>query len=281
VTTVLATSPIRARIDRGQVEQVILNLAVNARDAMPRGGKLEIRTGAFLEPGETLGVVARFARITVADTGTGMSPEIRAKIFEPFFTTKGPGQGTGLGLATVYGIVTQAGGRISVDTSLGVGTSFHVDLPWTDSPLGSSTSIVLPATKQNGEVGVGRSILLVEDEESVRKLARLALEGAGYAVTDAPDGETALEIVASGVAIDLLVTDMTMPGIGGRELALQVRANRPEIGVVFISGYAADIGQLDLIPQVVFLPKPFSPADLARAAGKAIIRAERAALANT
>ncbi len=282
VTTTLSSEPVRVRIDRGQVEQVIMNLAVNARDAMPRGGILTITTATVVDTlGDSWSPV-RFARLTVADTGTGMTAAVRAKIFEPFFTTKGPGQGTGLGLATVYGIVTQAGGKIGVDSAPGLGTAFCVDFPWCADPAASSVAIipmVIP-TRDRG-CGRGRSVLLVEDEDGVRKLARIALEGSGYAVCEAPDAETALCQLESTSMIDLLVTDLTMPGMGGRELALRVRAERPEVGVVFISGYAADINQLDSVPVTVFLAKPFAPDDLLRAAAKAITRAARATPAPT
>jgi signal transduction histidine kinase/ActR/RegA family two-component response regulator len=277
VVTNLAPLPVRARIDRGQLEQVVMNLAVNARDAMPRGGTLTITTASATDsragghPG-----AARLARLSVTDTGTGMTPEVRARIFEPFFTTKEVGKGTGLGLATVYGIVTQAVGRIAVDSAPGAGTTFRVDLPWCDD---AASTTIIPVLSRSSErrVGLGRSVLLAEDEDAVRKLTRMALEGCGYVVTEAPDGETALDLITPGRPLDLLVTDLTMPGMGGRELATRVRAARPEVGVVFISGYASDIARLDAVPGAVFLAKPFTPGDLLKAAGKAIARAARLA----
>lgn len=270
----LSKTPIRARIDRGQIEQVVMNLAVNARDAMPRGGTLTISTDAFW--GGTPTSPVKFAALVVSDTGTGMTAEVRAKIFEPFFTTKGPGKGTGLGLATVYGIVTQAGGRISVESTPGAGTSFRVDIPWCDDqPTSSWAGYSGTSTTREHRAGRGRTVLLVEDEDGVRKLARIALEAYGYTVVEAPDGETALDSVANWQSIDLLVTDITMPGMGGRELAEQVRARRTEIGVVFISGYTADAGRLDGVPGSIFLAKPFTPADLLKVAAKAIARATR------
>jgi two-component system cell cycle sensor histidine kinase/response regulator CckA len=248
---------------------------------MPRGGTLTIATAAVPEfRGNT--PAGRVARLTVTDTGTGMAPEVRARVFEPFFTTKGPGKGTGLGLATVYGIVTQAGGRVEVDSTPGVGTSFRVDLPWChDAPKSSAVFTALAANTpppRDRLAGCGRPVLLVEDEDGVRRLGRATLEGAGYAVMDAPDGEAALDLLAAGVAAEVLVTDLTMPGIGGRELAARARETRPELGVVFISGYAPDAGWLDGIPGAVFLPKPFAPADLQKAVGKALARAARAAV---
>jgi PAS domain S-box-containing protein len=268
VETDLAPTPVRVRIDRGQLEQVVMNLAVNARDAMPAGGTLTISTSAV--PGHGRGAT-RFARLAVSDTGCGMTDEVKQHVFEPFFTTKGPDKGTGLGLATAYSIITHAGGRIGIDSAPGAGTTFRIDLPWCDDPASTQAPIqtraVAPDTPRDGQ---GRSILLVEDEDGVRKLARLTLEGCGYAVTEAPDGETALDLLARARHLDLLVTDLTMPGIGGRDLARQVRAARPDIGVVFISGYAPDIGQLDALVGAIFLAKPFTPGDLRAAAAKAI-----------
>ncbi len=279
IATKLATAPVKARADRSQLEQVLMNLAVNARDAMPKGGTLTISTSCMTEsqPGAA---PAKLARLLVSDTGTGMAPEVRAKVFEPFFTTKAPGKGTGLGLATVYGIVKQNNGQIGVDSAEGVGTAFRIELPWCDDPPGSASSVYLPVTQpaRDREVGCGRSILLAEDEPAVRKLARASLESCGYSVTEADCAETALERLETGLAIDLLVTDLTMPGMGGRELAARVRAERPEVGVVFISGYAPDASWLDDVPGAVFLPKPFSPTDLLRATGKSIARAAKLAV---
>ncbi|MDB5308012.1 MAG: Blue-light-activated protein, partial [Gemmataceae bacterium] len=279
VVTTFAPAPLRARVDRGQMEQVVMNLAVNARDAMPRGGTLTITTTAVTEPRGGGLPPARFARLEVSDTGMGMSAEIRGRIFEPFFTTKGPGKGTGLGLATVYGIVTQAGGRIGVDSAPGAGTAFRVDLPWCDDAPGSSLFVV-PTQPRDRQAGAGRSVLLAEDEEGVRKLARAALSSCGYEVADAEDGETALDWLTPEKVINLLVTDLTMPGMSGRELAGRVREARPEVGVVFISGYAPDAAWLDGVPGAVFLPKPFTPADLLRAAGRAISRAAKMTVAS-
>jgi len=276
ITTNLAASPVRTRADRSQLEQVVMNLAVNARDAMPKGGALTISTTAVTEtqPGHP---PAKLVRLIVADTGSGMTPEVRAKIFEPFFTTKGPGKGTGLGLATVYGIVKQSGGEIGVDSAPGVGTAFRVELPWCSDPPGSASSLYLPVVHpiRERQTGKGRSILLVEDEEGVRKLAKAALEGCGYSVTEASNGEVAMEVLETGLAIDVLVTDLTMPGMGGREVAARVRAERAEVGVVFISGYAPDASWLNDVPGAVFLAKPFTPADLLRSTGKAISRAAK------
>jgi two-component system cell cycle sensor histidine kinase/response regulator CckA len=262
----LSPEPVRVRADRGQLEQVIMNLAVNARDAMPTGGTLTLATRRVDPP--SLGEDP-IARLIVSDTGIGMTDEVKARIFEPFFTTKGPDKGTGLGLATVYGIVEQAGGHIEVDSTPGKGTTFRVDLPWCFAAA-PSTVITARETMFRTVPGAGKSVLLVEDEDGVRKLARYALEGQGYTVAEAPDAESALELLKPDSAFDLLVTDLTMPGMDGRDLAGQVRATRPDMGVVFVSGYVPDGGRLEEVPGAVFLPKPFTPVDLLRAAGRAI-----------
>jgi two-component system cell cycle sensor histidine kinase/response regulator CckA len=268
VHTRLAPDPVRVRADRGQLEQVVMNLAVNARDAMPNGGTLTISTRRIDPP--SLGEDP-IARLTVTDTGIGMTDEVKARIFEPFFTTKGPDKGTGLGLATVYGIVEQSGGHIEVDTAPGKGTTFRVDLPWCFAAA-PSTVITARETMFRTTPGGGKSVLLVEDEDGVRKLARFALEGQGYTVAEAPDAESALELLKPDRTFDLLVTDLTMPGMDGRDLAGRVRATRPEVGVVFVSGYVPDGGRLEEIPGAIFLPKPFTPVELLRAAGRAMPR---------
>jgi signal transduction histidine kinase/ActR/RegA family two-component response regulator len=277
IATNLSATPVRVRADRNQLEQVVMNLAVNARDAMPEGGTLTISTAGVSEPRAGL-PPAKLARLIVTDTGTGMTPEVRAKIFEPFFTTKAPGKGTGLGLATVYGIVKQAGGQIGVDSAPGVGTAFRVELPWCSDAQNSSSSLFLPPlpVREPG-IGSGRTVLLAEDEDAVRKMTRSALESCGYAVTEAEHGEHALELLEAGLTIDVLVTDLTMPGMGGRELAAHVKTERPDVGVVFISGYAPDARWLNEVPGAVFLPKPFTPTELMKATSKAIARATRSA----
>ena len=276
IATQLSTTPVFTRVDRSQLEQVVMNLAVNARDAMPKGGTLTICTSAGMESQNGL-PPAKIARLIVSDTGTGISPEVRAKIFEPFFTTKGPGKGTGLGLATVYGIIKQSGGQIGVDSAPGVGTAFRVELPWCSDSPGSSSSRYHAVIKTTNDkrVGCGRSVLLVEDEDGVRKLAKSTLESCGYSVVGACHGEEALDQLEAGLAIDVLVTDLTMPGMGGRELAGRIRSARAEIGVVFISGYAPDASWLNDVPGAIFLAKPFTPTDLLRSTSKAIARAAK------
>lgn len=269
----LRSEPVTTRADYRHMEQVVINLAVNARDAMPDGGTLTIGTDVLELSGDRTGSPTRhISRLWVSDTGVGMTNEVKGRIFEPFFTTKGPDKGSGLGLATVFGIVEQATGNLDVDTTPGVGTTFRIDLPWCEGP---STELVLTpfplrcCDRRNQRAG---TVLLVEDEESVRKFARLSLQGEGYSVIDAPEGDTALRMLDSIPNIDLLVTDLTMPGIDGRELAAQVRALQPDVGVVVMSGYIPDTGWLEDVPGTVFLPKPFTPLDLLTAACKAMTR---------
>ncbi len=263
VRTEFADLPVRVRADKGQLEQVVMNLAVNAKDAMAGGGTLTIGTARVDGP-ECAAV------LTIADTGCGMTDEVKARIFEPFFTTKEIGKGTGLGLATVYGIVDAAGGRVEVDSAVGVGTTFRVRLPWCEAAQAPSAVTRAPAA--DAASGAGRRVLLVEDEERIRNVARLTLQGQGYAVVEADRAEAALRHLTAGREFDLLVTDLVMPGLDGRELAARVRAARPDIGVVFISGYAPDPHRLDEVPGAVFLPKPFSPPDLLRVAVRAVGR---------
>jgi two-component system cell cycle sensor histidine kinase/response regulator CckA len=253
VQTRLSPVPVRVLADRGHLEQVVMNLAVNARDAMPDGGTLTIVTEWC----------DGFARLSVSDTGVGMTEEVKARIFEPFFTTKAPDRGTGLGLAVVHGVVEQAGGRIEVESAPGRGTTFRIDLP--ECSDGEITPVPIRTPYPAGAWAArGGTVLLVEDEDAVRKLARYVLEERGYTVVEALDAETALGLLPGNSGIDLLVTDLVMPGMGGRELAVRVRAANPQVGVVFMSGYAPDAGRLAEIPDSVFLPKPFTPTELAR-----------------
>jgi two-component system cell cycle sensor histidine kinase/response regulator CckA len=264
VETRLAPGPVTTRVDNSHLEQVVMNLAVNARDAMPDGGVLKLET-EVAEIEESGAAPRRVARLIVSDNGVGMTDQVKAQIFEPFFTTKGPDKGTGLGLATVFGIVEHAGGRIAVDSAPGAGTAFRITFPWCDEPPITLAVTPLPLTIPERPPVRGTTVLLVEDEDAVRKLARIALEGRGYVVTDAPDGETALRLITPERRFDVLITDMTMPGIDGRELASRVRSLRPGLGVVFVSGYVPDTGRLSQIPNAVFLPKPFTPSDLLHA----------------
>jgi PAS domain S-box-containing protein len=268
LATALAPDLGRVRADPSQLEQVIVNLVVNARDAMPDGGRLTIET-ANVDLDETyteqhLGAAAgAYAMLAVTDTGTGMDASVRAHLFEPFFTTKEVGKGTGLGLATVYGIVKQSGGYISVYTEPGHGSSFKVYLPRT-APLPPAAA---PAASRPTATRGSETILIVEDEAAVLALSRRALEKQGYTVLAAANPADALRLVERhGGAIHLLLTDVVMPGMSGRELAEQLAARRAGIRVLYMSGYPGDaIAQGGtLAPGSAFLSKPFAPDGLAR-----------------
>ncbi len=255
------------RADPAQLEQMIVNLAVNARDAMPLGGRLTLETGFVrLDEGfarEHVGLRAGpHVRLVVRDTGVGMDGLIKAHLFEPFFTTKGPGKGTGLGLATVYGIVTQSGGAIRVDSEPGQGAVFTIDLPRVDAPADLRGDPGIPAAAPHGS----ETVLLVEDEPEVRGLARDILHQQGYTVLEAADGDEALRIGREhGGPIHLLVTDVVMPQMGGRELADHLRAGRQETKVLYVSGYTDDAILHQGVSEtgMAFLPKPFTASALA------------------
>ena len=255
--------------DAGQLDQVILNLVVNARDALSSGGSIVLstanveRSAADLadHPGAREG---RYVSIAVSDNGVGIDEATLARIFEPYFTTKDRGRGTGLGLATVLGIVEQSGGHVDVKSTVGEGTSFRIFLPRQADPSASAA----PEANASGEPAGGHeTIVLAEDEESVRRLATMVLERSGYRVIAAPDGKSALDAAAAHEArIDLLLTDVIMPGLNGRELADRFATIHPETRVLFMSGYAGEAlsaqGVLD--SSVAFLAKPFVPAELGR-----------------
>ena len=257
------------RVDRGQLEQVLMNLAVNAQDAMPQGGTLTIETANVVLDEEYARthpsvVPGAFVMLAVSDTGEGMTPDVQAHVFDPFFTTKAAGKGTGLGLATVYGIVKQCGGNIWVYSEPGRGASFKVYLPVvqeTAEPVRSAASN--PRTRLHGH----ETILVVEDNDAVRTFTRRVLEQAGYHVLLAANGEQALQLVARHEGpLDLLVTDVVMPGFDGRSLAYRVEAVCPGIKTLYMSGYTANAvvhhGELDA--DVAFLSKPFTANDLGR-----------------
>jgi two-component system, cell cycle sensor histidine kinase and response regulator CckA len=258
VTPAAAPTPVHA--DPGQLEQVLINLAINARDAMPGGGTLAIRTGRVELGGgradELTAEAGDYVLITVADTGCGMSAEVAARVFEPFFTTKDQGKGTGLGLSTVYGIVTRAGGHVRVDSRPGAGSTFEVYLPATAA---SAADVHAPHEPQRLIAGTG-TILLVEDDPAVRQLTERILTTAGYRVLLAVDGEHALAVARAHDTIDLLVTDVIMPGMNGQQLADRLTEQRPGLPVIFMSAYTS--GVLTHTETVAFLDKPFTAAAL-------------------
>jgi CheY-like chemotaxis protein len=239
--TVVARDAGRVRADPGQIEQVLVNLVVNARDAMPGGGvvTLEVHNRSLDAPqAEALGAApGPYLVLSVSDTGIGMDTATRGQIFEPFFTTKDKGKGTGLGLSVVYGIVTQSGGQIAVDSAPGAGSTFRVYLPRVeDLPTGAGEP------ERRDSVGGSETVLLVEDDGAVRRLAREILERGGYTVLDrggSAEGLTAGEGYLG--EIHLLLTDIVMPGMNGRELAEELRRRRPSLRVLYMSGYAAEV----------------------------------------
>ena len=250
------------RVDPGQLEQVLLNLAVNARDAMPNGGRLTIETSvrdvdeAFcrLHPQLAQG---GYVRLAMSDTGQGMRPDVRARVFEPFFTTKGPSKGTGLGLATVFGIVSQSGGHIVVSSEVGAGSCFEIYLPQVCDTAATGAGRVPTVPASSGH----ETILLVEDEESVRKIARLALESRGYEVLCAADGHAAMALMDQHRdRVAIVVSDLVMPQMSGRELAQILRDRHPGLKVLFMSGYVEDALERHGLAadQEAFINKPFS-----------------------
>jgi two-component system cell cycle sensor histidine kinase/response regulator CckA len=256
--------------DEAQLGNAIINLVVNARDAMPSGGTVTIRTAnQTVKTASALGTAIMpagdYVRIDVADTGTGMSKEVESKIFDPFFTTKPVGQGTGLGLATVYGIVKQSGGFITVDSQLGKGTCFNIYLPRRKVETADTAPVeVMPATTR--DVTGQDTILLVEDEEAVRSFAARALRMRGYNVLEASGGEEALEIVKrDGDKIELIITDVVMPMMDGPTMVRHVKALKPDLRVIFMSGYAEEAFRRNdqNSENIHFLPKPFGLKQLA------------------
>jgi two-component system cell cycle sensor histidine kinase/response regulator CckA len=268
------------KADPGQIEQVIMNLVVNSRDAMPTGGKLIIETSnadldeaycqvhPAVEPG-------RYVMVAVSDTGAGMDAKTQTHIFEPFFTTKELGKGTGLGLATVYGVVKQSGGYIWVYSEVGKGTTFKIYLPRTDEPV--QTVVAMDRGKPELLRG-SETILLVEDAESLRELTRMLLENNGFTVLVAENGTEAIELAEhKDQPIHLLLTDVVMPGMSGRELANYLTAKRPDMSVIYMSGYTNDAiahhGVLD--SGIVLIEKPFSQETLIRKLREVLDRTEK------
>jgi PAS domain S-box-containing protein len=249
------------RVDRGQFEQVIINLAVNARDAMPSGGKLTIETSTVESVAENgngdSSATREYVAMRVTDTGKGMRPEVQAHIFEPFFTTKEQGKGTGLGLATVYGIVTQSNGRIAVRSAPGVGTTFTILLPQVEKQpsctlLQQSKMLPLPGSE---------TVLLVEDQRELRILLREVLRSHGYAVLEAASGTEAIAVARDRDDVDLLITDIVMPGMRGWELAQKLFSLHSNLKVLYISGHTDTdlINEGALLSGGIFLEKPFRP----------------------
>jgi len=277
LVTGLDPSAGRVRADPGQLEQVIVNLVVNARDAMPRGGKLTIETAnadldeayaqhhASVRPG-------RYVMVAVSDTGVGMDAETQARVFEPF-TTKEKGKGTGLGLSTVYGIVKQSGGNIWVTSEPGKGTTLEMYLPRADDVVADG----VPLSSESLPAVSTETILLVEDEESVRTLSRRVLEKHGYRVLEASSGEVALEKLREcAERIHLLLTDLVMPAMAGTELASRLKAEHPDLRVLFMSGYTDDaVVRSGLLSRGhAFLQKPFTPSGLVRKVRDVLLAAD-------
>ena len=264
------------RVDRGQVEQVLTNLVVNARDAMPHGGELTIRTAvrtpdaAFLRTHPELSS-RPYAVLEVQDTGTGIPEDVKSRMFDPMFTTKARGKGTGLGLATVYGITREMGGNVTVDTEVGVGTTMSVYLPIVDE---EETDGAIPV--ESALAGGDETILVVEDDFRLRRIAVQLLQEHGYTVIAAENGVDALtQLEAYQGALHLLLTDVVMPKMGGRDVAERIRALRPSVKVLFFSGYADDdVLRLKLAAGgSSYLVKPFTAESLTAAVREALDRA--------
>jgi CheY-like chemotaxis protein len=266
LVTNLAADTGHTRADAGQLEQVLMNLVVNAKDAMPGGGRIVIKTENITlddshRGDKTFIRLGDYVMISVTDTGIGMNKDTQSRIFEPFFTTKG--KGTGLGLSTVYGIVKQSGGYLMVESELGCGSTFIIYLP----RVQEAADVRSAAPAARVPAGGSETVLLVEDEESVRQLVRETLEGKGYRVLEAGNGEAGLKAAARHDGrIDLVITDVVMPQLGGRELAQKLVASRPKIKVLYLSGYTEDaiVSEGTIESGKAFLQKPFTLQSLAR-----------------
>jgi CheY-like chemotaxis protein len=261
-------------IDATQLELVLLNLAINSRDAMPHGGRLTIATkniGAS-DRGRPIGLpVADYVAISVSDTGTGMTREVAAKAFEPFFSTKEIGKGTGLGLSQVLGFAEQSGGEVRIDTRLGQGTTIAVFLPRTREALPRATADHSPAPHDGKEA----SILVVDDDAAVRDLTVRALEALNYQVLEADNSRAALDLLRGNGVVDLALIDLVMPGVNGRQLATRLRANDPERKILFMTGYDDLSGTDDPFANEMVIKKPFKLVELAAAVEHALGKRDR------
>jgi CheY-like chemotaxis protein len=249
LTLDLDPSPLVTRADPGMIDQLLMNLAINARDAMPQGGALSIQTRAQVTD------LGRSIALRVHDSGLGIAPDVLPHIFEPFFTTKEAGKGTGLGLATVFGIVQQHHGTIEVSSSLGEGATFDVTLPF------SGRGQIQPTLTRSTPPGGHELVLVVEDDEVLRRTTKRTLERAGYRTVDAAGGREAVQLWEKLVEKPaLLLTDLVMPGLGGHQVAAMLRAWAPNMRVLFISGYSAEIAgkELELRSGENFVQKPFA-----------------------
>jgi len=266
VSFTYADGPLAVRADPGMIEQVLLNLAVNARDAMPVGGRLIIDTSLHEATGSNApsSTSSRsWACLSVRDNGAGIAPEHLPHIFEPFFTTKDVGKGTGLGLATTYGIVQQHGGWIEVDSQVGLGTEFRVFFPRVETKPAVAVAALHPTPAPRGQ----ETILVVEDEAGVRALVIRLLQDLGYRLLQAQSGPHALDVWRQhGDEVDLLITDIVMPdGMNGVDLAERLRRGRPSLKVIYTSGYLADLNREDILRHAdAYIAKPFSLMELAR-----------------
>jgi PAS domain S-box-containing protein len=273
--TLLAPRLWSVQTDPSEVENAVLNLAINSRDAMPGGGKLVIETAnVVLEESDVASEVGgepgEYVRLSVSDTGAGMSKEVLARAFEPFFTTKGPGKGTGLGLSVIYGFVKQSGGHVTIYSELGRGTTVNVYLPRiaTESERKATAKLAAPAAQRTGE-----TILLVEDNPDVRQVTARRLQNLGYLVVEAASGARAVELLSTGAKIDLVFSDVVMPGgMSGFELAQLVKERDPDLPVLLTSGFAEDVARAGeaAASELEILRKPYTGAELARALRRAL-----------
>jgi nitrogen-specific signal transduction histidine kinase/CheY-like chemotaxis protein len=274
IRTALVRDPWLTRADPSEAENAILNLALNARDAMPNGGRLIIGTAnVTIDEGQAAEVKSlrpgNFVRLSVTDTGVGIPPQILPKVFEPFFTTKGTGRGSGLGLSTLYGFASQSGGTVTIYSEFGKGTTVNLYLPradtQTESDMPASRTAKILFSKNN------ETVLVVEDNPEVRETTLQRIEGLGYVVAEAPNGPEAVRILASNPGIALVFSDVVMPGgMSGYDLGLWVKEHAPDVKVVLASGFAAELTDLAREGAFPVLRKPFNRAELARALSQAL-----------